>query len=95
MVLKYREHETRAFIASTLREIGFEDVRTGFGALPTGVSADLNAQKEGPRIALRADIDALPIQEESGLPFTSRNGGVMHACGHDAHAAMLLEQPRF
>jgi amidohydrolase len=88
--LSYRETETTAFIASALREMGYDDVRTGFGALPTGVSVDLNAQKDGPRIALRADIDALAIREESGLPFSSRNDGVMHACGHDAHAAMLL-----
>jgi amidohydrolase len=88
--LSYRESETTAFIASALRGMGFENIQTGFGALPTGVSADLNAQKDGPRIALRADIDALAIREESGLPFSSRNDGVMHACGHDAHAAMLL-----
>jgi amidohydrolase len=88
--LSYRERETTEFIASALREMGYEDVKTGFGALPTGVSADLNAGKSGPRIALRADIDALAIREESGLPFASRNDGVMHACGHDAHAAMLL-----
>jgi amidohydrolase len=88
--LSYRETDTTAFIVSTLREMGYEDVRTGFGALPTGVSTDLNARKDGSRIALRADIDALAIQEESGLPFSSRNDGSMHACGHDAHAAMLL-----
>jgi amidohydrolase len=92
--LSYQEHETTTFIASALCKMGYEGVRTGFGALPTGVSVDLNAQKGRPRIALRADIDALPIQEERGeergLPFSSRNDGVMHACGHDAHVAMLL-----
>ncbi|MDR1049205.1 MAG: amidohydrolase, partial [Synergistaceae bacterium] len=88
--LSYRERETTDFIASALREMGYEEVKTGFGALPTGVQTDLNGGKGGPRIALRADIDALAIREESGLPFASRNDGVMHACGHDAHAAMLL-----
>ena len=57
---------------------------------PTGVIARLNGSKPGPVIALRADIDALRMPEDSGVPFASRNAGVMHACGHDAHTAMLL-----
>ncbi|MDR2175559.1 MAG: hypothetical protein LBO82_06440 [Synergistaceae bacterium] len=87
--LSYREYETTDFIASALREMGYEDVKTGFGALPTGVSADLNAHKTGPRIALRADIDALPIREESGVPFSSRSDGVMHACGAETAREMF------
>ena len=90
-------HETRtaAKVADHLRSLGLE-VRTGIG--PTGVSAVLRGGKPGPRIALRADMDALPVTEETGLPFASTvkadyRGtpvGVMHACGHDAHVAMLM-----
>ena len=58
--------------------------------LATGVVATLDTGKSGPVIALRADIDALKIQEESGVPFSSKNPGIMHACGHDAHTAMLM-----
>ncbi len=56
----------------------------------TGVLVDVPGEGKGPRVALRADIDALPIAEETGLPFASENPGAMHACGHDGHAAMLL-----
>ncbi|MBT8479348.1 MAG: M20/M25/M40 family metallo-hydrolase, partial [Gemmatimonadetes bacterium] len=58
--------------------------------LETGLVAEIEGPPGVPAIALRADIDALPIQEETGLDFASRVDGVMHACGHDAHAAMLL-----
>ncbi len=85
-------------------ELGFQEKRTSkvigellssFGLSPkmnvgkTGVVADLNFGN-GPTIALRADMDALPMQETSGLGFASENDGVMHACGHDGHMAMLL-----
>lgn len=55
-----------------------------------GVLATINGGKPGPRLGIRADIDALPITEQTGLPYASQNPGVMHACGHDAHTAMLL-----
>lgn len=55
-----------------------------------GIWVDIDVNPRAQRILLRADIDALPVTEETGLPFASRNKGVMHACGHDAHAAMLL-----
>ncbi|MDQ7860983.1 M20/M25/M40 family metallo-hydrolase [Peribacillus frigoritolerans] len=55
-----------------------------------GVVADLIGAEKGPTIALRADMDALPIQEETGLPFASEVPGVMHACGHDGHTAILM-----
>lgn len=58
--------------------------------LKTGVFAEIGANNPGPTLALRADIDALPIQEESGVDFSSQNPGVMHACGHDTHIAALL-----
>jgi amidohydrolase len=88
--LSYKEYETTAFIASALKDLGYEHIRTGFGDLRTGVLAELNPENTGPGVALRADIDALPILEESDLSFSSRKEGVMHACGHDAHVAMLL-----
>ncbi|MFY2762595.1 amidohydrolase [Arenimonas sp. MALMAid1274] len=90
-----QETRTAAKVAEHLRSLGLE-VRTGIG--PTGVSAVLRGAKPGPRIALRADMDALPVTEETGLPFASTvkadyRGtpvGVMHACGHDAHVAILM-----
>lgn len=82
--LSFREYETSAFIQQQLADMGIP-----FRVLAeTGVVAHIG---KGDRcIALRADIDALPIQEETDLPFASQNPGVMHACGHDAHTAMLL-----
>lgn len=84
--LGFEERRTAALVADTLREIGVK-VETGIGR--TGVVATIG-QADGPTIAIRADMDALPIQETTGLPFASTNPGVMHACGHDAHTAMLL-----
>ena len=89
------EVRTAAKVAEHLRGLGLE-VRTGVGA--TGVVAVLRGAKPGPRIALRADMDALPVTEATGLPFASRvtttyrgqEVGVMHACGHDAHVAILM-----
>lgn len=91
-----REVRTSALVAGHLRALGFEDVRTGIAT--TGVTAVLRGGKPGPRIALRADMDALPVTERTGLPFASKataefrgeTVGVMHACGHDAHTAILM-----
>ena len=85
--LSFEEFDTADFIVSKLTEMGYE-VKTHIGG--TGVMATFNTGKEGPVIAFRADIDALPILEESGLPFESEKAGVMHACGHDCHTAILL-----
>jgi amidohydrolase len=85
--LAFGEHDTMRRISRELTEIGVAH-RTGVAG--TGIVADLPGRGEGPRIALRADIDALPIQEETGLPFASRRAGVMHACGHDGHTSMLV-----
>jgi amidohydrolase len=93
--LSNREFKTGAYIAEHLRKLGLE-VKTGVAK--TGVVAILKGGKPGPVIALRADMDALPVTEATGLPFASTqqaeyNGqqvGVMHACGHDAHVAMLM-----
>ena len=84
--LSFQEHRTGDVIADELRSMGLEPkVKVG----KTGDTADLKFGN-GPVIGLRADMDALPIQETSGLPFSSQNDGVMHACGHDGHMAMLL-----
>lgn len=85
--LAFEEHETAALIAETLRETGL-DPQTGIAT--TGVVAHVEGAQPGPTVALRADIDALPIREATGLDFASETDGAMHACGHDAHTAMLL-----
>jgi amidohydrolase len=85
--LSFEETRTADRIGSTLRELGLE-VRQAVGR--TGVLGRLRGRGRGPVVALRADIDALPIQEESSAAYASRNPGVMHACGHDGHVAILL-----
>lgn len=89
--LGYEEHKSAAFVAARLAEMGLEPV-TGIGG--TGVVAVLKGQGLAPPIGLRADMDALPVQEDSGLDWASRVPGVMHACGHDGHMAMLLGAAR-
>lgn len=84
--LGFQEFRTAALVADTLREIGLEP-QTGVGR--TGVVAELG-QGDGPTIAIRADMDALPIQDAKNAPYKSQQDGVMHACGHDAHTAILL-----
>jgi amidohydrolase len=84
--LGFREFRTAALVADTLTEIGV-DVQTGVGR--TGVVGQLG-RGDGPTIAIRADMDALPILEKSNAAYASQNQGVMHACGHDAHTAVLL-----
>ncbi len=83
--LAYQEYRTSALIAEELEKLGLP-YQTGLAK--TGVVAELG--QDGPLVALRADMDALPLSEETGLPFASRIPGVMHACGHDGHVAMLL-----
>ncbi|MCL4869352.1 MAG: amidohydrolase [Anaerolineae bacterium] len=85
--LGFQEVRTAALVADTLQEIGGITIRTGVGK--TGVIGEIGSG-DGPVIAIRADMDALPIQEKTGLVYASQNDGVMHACGHDAHTAMLL-----
>lgn len=86
--LSFQEEQTRLFIQKELLAYGYSDIQTEVGG--GGILATLDTGKPGPIIALRADFDALPIQEESDLPFKSKNDGVMHACGHDVHTATLL-----
>jgi len=85
--LSGEERKTTAKLQEWLAEAGIQTVDYG---LATGVIADIGEGNNGPIIALRADIDALPIQEETGLPYASHNQGKMHACGHDFHTAALL-----
>ena len=84
--LSYQEDETSRFVEETLREFGGPSCR----GRRRRASSPACATGDGPTLALRADMDALPIQEESGLEFASTRPGVMHACGHDGHTAILL-----
>ena len=85
--LAHDEHLTAARVLEELDGLGLT-VRSGVAG--TGIVAELPGARPGPAIALRADMDALPIAEATGLPFASVHPGVMHACGHDGHSAMLL-----
>lgn len=82
----FQEYRTTDYLEKELKNAGYEPVRTG----ETGLYADLCADPNLPWILFRADIDALPVVEETGLSFASEIEGMMHACGHDAHMAMLL-----
>lgn len=85
--LAFQENDTARLVTATLSPLGF-DLRTGVAR--TGVIATLDTGRPGAAIALRADMDALPIQEENDFEFASVNPGKMHACGHDAHTSSLL-----
>ncbi len=86
-------HNTAAFVVERLREFGVDEVHTGIAT--SGVIAIINGQGEGPTIGLRADMDALPMQEHSGADYASTIDGRMHACGHDGHTTMLLGAARY
>ncbi len=81
-----QEHRTARMLEGELMSLGLSPRRVG----DTGIIADIQGGEAGPMVALRADTDGLPVQEESGLPYASQHEGYMHACGHDAHMAMLL-----
>src|SRR5437764_3265960 len=89
--LAFQEHETARFVEETLASFGGLEIES---PTPTSVVARLRGGRPGRTLALRADIDALPIAEESGLEFASQSSGAMHACGHDGHTAMLLASAR-
>ena len=96
--LLYDVHRTAEFVASRLREFGCDEVVTGLGR--TGVVGVIKGRKGGGNddvrvIGLRADMDALPIDEATELPYASKTPGRMHACGHDGHTAMLLGAARY
>ena len=84
--LGFEEHETAALVERELDSLGIEHRRIA----RTGVLGIIRGAGSGPAVALRADMDALPILEKTGLPYASEIDGKMHACGHDAHTAMLL-----
>jgi amidohydrolase len=91
--LAFEEHETSRFVAERLEALGVEDIRTGVGR--TGVTGLIRGAKgEGKTVLFRADMDALPIDEENDVDYRSTVPGKMHACGHDAHTAMLLGSAR-
>ena len=89
--LSFEEYQTTEFLCRELAAAGIEDIRR---PVKTGVVAVIHGAYPGKAVAIRADIDALPIQEKNELEFCSVNDGVMHACGHDGHAAMLLAAAR-
>ncbi|HEV8482817.1 MAG TPA: amidohydrolase [Blastocatellia bacterium] len=86
--LSNREERTARVVAERLRALGLDEVKTGIGK--HGVVALLKGSKPGPVVAVRTDMDALPIQETIDVPYKSQNPGVKHACGHDAHMTVEL-----
>ena len=85
--ISYHEDRTQQKIAHALQDMGLEPV---LGTKHHGVTATITGDQAGPTVALRADMDALQVNEITGLPFKSKNQGIMHACGHDLHMAILL-----
>ena len=93
--LQFDVHDTAAFVVDRLKEFGISDITTGIGQ--TGVVATIKGKTDtsGKVIGLRADMDALPIHEDTGLDYASKVPGKMHACGHDGHTAMLLGAAKY
>ena len=92
--LALQEVRTSRVVAEKLKEFGVDEIHTGIAT--TGVVGVLRGSRPGAgAIGLRADMDALPIREETGVPYASTNPGVMHACGHDGHTAMLLGAAKY
>lgn len=92
--LGFQEQKTAEFVRQRLESLGVEDIRAGIAK--TGVTGLIHGTKDGPgrTVLLRADMDALPLTEENDVEYRSQTEGVMHACGHDAHTAMLLATAR-
>ncbi len=91
--LSFDCHATADFIAARLAEFGVDEIHRGIAQ--TGIVALINGQGEGPTIGLRADMDALPMQEITGVDYASVVPGKMHACGHDGHVTMLLGAAKY
>ncbi len=91
----FETHRTSAIVADKLKEFGCDEIVTGIGR--TGVVGVINGKSDssGKVIGLRADMDALPIHEQTGLDYKSKVDGAMHACGHDGHTAMLLGAAKY
>ena len=85
--LSFQEHHTCAYVRERLLEIGITEIES---VAKTGLMATINGKASGKTILLRADMDALPIQEENTVEYASQNNGIMHACGHDVHMTSLL-----
>src|SRR6185436_15152938 len=91
--LQYEVHRTAATVAEKLKSFGCDEVVPGIGR--TGVVGVIHGKKKGSKVVgLRADMDALPIEEITKLPYASKTPGKMHACGHDGHTSMLLGAAR-
>lgn len=90
--LAYQEHGTAARVMAHIGDLPGFEIRTGVAG--TGIVATLGADKKGPCVALRADMDALPIVEQTGAPYASQEEGKMHACGHDGHTTCLVGAAR-
>ena len=91
--LALQEVRTSQVVQEKLKEFGVDEIITGMAR--TGVVGVIKGKGQGGSIGLRADMDALPIHEETNLPYASKNHGVMHACGHDGHTAMLLGAAKY
>ncbi|MFN3273161.1 MAG: M20 aminoacylase family protein [Paracoccus sp. (in: a-proteobacteria)] len=91
--LGFECHQTAAFVAARLREFGVDEIHEGVAF--TGVVGIIRGQSDGPTIGLRADMDALPMEEATGLDWASTVPGRMHACGHDGHTTMLLGAAKY
>ena len=86
-------YKTAEYIQERLKEFGITEIHAGYAS--TGIVAIIEGQTSGRTIGLRADMDALPITENTGMSYSSQNEGVMHACGHDGHTTMLLGAARY
>jgi hippurate hydrolase len=86
-------YKTAEYIQERLKEFGITEIHTGYAS--TGIVAIIEGKASGRTIGLRADMDALPIKENTGMSYSSKNEGVMHACGHDGHTTMLLGAARY
>ncbi|WP_298256175.1 M20 aminoacylase family protein [uncultured Litoreibacter sp.] len=91
--LQFECHETASFVVDRLKEFGITDISEGIAT--SGVVAIIDGQGDGPTIGLRADMDALPMQETTGVDYASKAEGKMHACGHDGHTTMLLGAAKY
>ncbi|WP_322892577.1 MULTISPECIES: M20 aminoacylase family protein [unclassified Yoonia] len=91
--LRFDCHETAAFVVEKLRAFGVDEIHEGIAT--SGIVAIINGQGKGRTIGLRADMDALPMEEVTGLDYVSKTPGAMHACGHDGHTTMLLGAAKY